>query len=251
MKMISFEEYDALKAYMEPKLFELWQHENEVRKEKGLEELNYFQIGFPITEVYHYYVEGDHNFYIVFNVSCHRLLQEGILEALETFPEKFGTGNAMDVVDALYEGSHFKSLGNKERYIQFLVDNVCCYIVYANRTEFGDILRLDTFRSVEAKRNSSNAYDFTGGLLHVLKHFSHEDRNLAVGKDVHDLFDLEHLVYLIAMAFRLKVGEGSTWEATQELKEGPMKAVFYKEEVTGFYFIKTYHRFKKSHNREH
>lgn len=77
MKMISFEEYDALKAYMEPKLFELWQHENEVRKEKGLEELNYFQIGFPITEVYHYYVEGDHNFYIVFNVSCHRLLQEG------------------------------------------------------------------------------------------------------------------------------------------------------------------------------
>ena len=28
MKLISFEEYDALMAYMEPKLLELWRHEN-------------------------------------------------------------------------------------------------------------------------------------------------------------------------------------------------------------------------------
>lgn len=196
--MISFKEYDALKAYMEPKLFELWEHENKIRKEKGLEELNSFQVGFPINEIYHYYVDGDHNFYIVFNVSCHRLLQEGILEALEAFPEKFGTGNAMDVIDALYEGSVFKSLGDKERYIQFLAENACCYVVYANGEEFGDILRLDTFRYVEEKKNNPNVYDFTGGLMHVLKHFSHEGRNLAVGKDVHDLFDLGHLDLLLS-----------------------------------------------------
>lgn len=240
--MISFEEYDALKAYLEPKLLELWRHENEVRKERGLEGLNYFQTGFPITEVYHYHVEGDHNFYIIFNVSCHRLLRDGILEALDAFPEKFGTGNAMDVVDALYEGSYFNSFGDKDRYIKFLADNACCYVVYANGTEFGDILRLDTFRSVEAKKNNPNVYDFTGGLLHVLKHFSHEGRNLAVGRDVHDLFDLEHLVYLIAMAFRLKEGEGCSWTAIQDLHVGQMRAAFYKEETTGVYFIKTYHR---------
>lgn len=242
MKMITFEEYDALMAYMEPKLFDLWRHENEIRKEKGLEELDSFQVGFPINEIYHYYAEGDHNFYIVFNVSCHRLLHEGILDALQTFPEKFGTGNAMDVVDAIYEGSVFKSLGDKDRYIKFLADNACCYVVYANEEGFGDILRLDTFRKVDDR---DGKYDFTGGLMHVLKHFSYEGRNLAVGKDIHDLFDLEHLVYLIAMAFRLKEGEGSLWTATQELNEGPMKAVFYKEEVTGIYFIKTYHRIKK------
>ena len=56
MKLISFEEYDALKAYMMPKLLELWRHENEVRKEQGIEELNSFQTGFPINEIYHYYV---------------------------------------------------------------------------------------------------------------------------------------------------------------------------------------------------
>lgn len=116
MKLISFEEYDALMAYMEPKLLELWRHENEVRKEQGIEKLDSFQTGFPINEIYHYYAEADHNFYIVFNVSCHRLLQEGIIEALEAFPEKFGTGNAMDVVDALYEGSVFNSLGGKDRF---------------------------------------------------------------------------------------------------------------------------------------
>ena len=245
MRMISFEEYDALKAYMEPKLFELWKHENEIRKEKGLEELNSFQVGFPINEIYHYHDEGDHNFYIVFNVSCHRLLQEGILEALEAFPEKFGTGNAMDVIDALYEGSVFKSLGDKDRYIKFLADNACCYVVYANDDGFGDILRLDTFRKVDERDGKQDVYDFTGGLMHVLKHFSYEGRNLAVGKDVHDLFDLEHLVYLIAMAFRLKQGEGCLWTSIQNLNEGLMKAVFYKEEETGVYFIKTYHRIQK------
>lgn len=242
MKMITPNEYCALRAYMKPKLLELWNHENEVRKEKGLDELNSFQVGFPINEIYHYYAGGDHNFYIVFNVSCHRLLQEGILTALETFPEKFGTGNAMDVVDALYEVNGFNSFGDKDRYIKFLADNVCCYVVYANEEGFGDILRLDTFRKVDERDGNQDVYDFTGGLLHVLKHFSYEGRNLAVGKDIHDLFDLEHLVYLIAMAFRLKEGEGSLWTATQELNEGPMKAVFYKEEETGIYFIMTYHR---------
>ena len=243
MKLISLEEYDALKAYMTPKLLELWRHENEVRKEQGIEELNSFQTGFPISEIYHYYVEDDHNFYIVFNVSCHRLLQEGIIKALEAFPEKFGTGNAEDVVDALYEVSVYKRLGDKDNFINFLANNACCYVVYANEEGFGDILRLDTFRKVEER--NEDAHDFTGGLMHVLKHFSYEGRNLSVGKDVHDLFDLEHLVYLIAMAFRLKEGEKCNWKATQELEEGPMRAVFYKEETTGFYFIKTYHRVKR------
>lgn len=242
MKMITPNEYCALRAYMKPKLLELWNHENEVRKEKGLDELNSFQVGFPINEIYHYYAGGDHNFYIVFNVSCHRLLQEGILEALQTFPEKFGTGNAMDVVDALYEVNGFNSFGDKDRYIKFLADNVCCYVVYANEEGFGDILRLDTFRKVDERDGNQDVYDFTGGLMHVLKHFSYEGRNLAVGKDIHDLFDLEHLVYLIAMAFRLKEEKGSLWTAIQEQNGVSMKAVFYKEEVTGIYFIKTYHR---------
>ena len=86
MKLISFEEYDALKAYMEPKLLELWRHENEVRKEQGIEELDSFQIGFSINEIYHYYAEGDHNFYIVFNVSCHRLLKIDLLSSLLKMP---------------------------------------------------------------------------------------------------------------------------------------------------------------------
>ena len=245
MKMITFNEYDALKAYMEPKLLDLWHHENKIRKEKGQEELNSFQVGFPITEIYHYHIDGDHNFYVVYNPLCHKLLQDGIIDALDRCPDKFGTGNAMDVVDAIYEGSVFKELGDKDRYIQFLTENACCYVVYANGEEFGNILRLDIFRNIEKSKNNPSIYDFTGGLMHVLKHFSYEGRNLAVGKDVHDLFDLEHLVYLIAMAFRLKEGEGCLWTAIQELTEGPMQAVFYKEETTGVYFIKTYHRVKK------
>lgn len=135
-------------------------------------------------------------------MSYHRLLQEGIIEALESFPEKFGTGNAMDVVDALYEESVFKSLGGKDRFIKFLAENACCYVVYENEEGFNDILRLDTFRKVDERNGKQDVYEFTGGLMHVLKHL-YEGRNLAIGKDVHDLFDLN----LIAIAFRLKEGE--------------------------------------------
>ena len=242
MKMITSKEHEALMSYIEPKLLKLWRHENKIRKERGQDELNSFQVGFPITEVYHYDIEGDHNFYVVFNTLCHNLLRDGILDAIELFPDKFGTGNAMDVVDALYEGSVFKELGGKDRYIQFLAENACCYVIYATEEGFGDILRLDIFRFIEEKKDNSNTYDFTGGLMHVLKHFSYEGRNLAVGKDMHDLFDIEHLVYLIAMAFRLKEAVGSIWVATQNLNECSMQAVFYKEKTTGIYFIKTYHR---------
>lgn len=251
MKLISCNEYDALMSYVKPKLFQLWSHENTVREERGIEKLDSFQIGFSIDEIYHYYAEGDHNFYIVYNVSCHSLLREGILEALKAFPEKFGTGNAMDVVDALYEVNVFKNLGDKDNFIKFLANNACCYVVYANEEGFGDILRLDTFRKVEERNGMQDAYDFTGGLMHVLKHFSYEGRNLSLGNDVYNLFNLEHLVYLIAMAFRLKEGEKCNWIATQKLTEGPMRAVFYKEETTGFYFIKTYHRVRRNNNFFH
>lgn len=242
MKMISDKEYDDLTTYMHPRLLALWEHENKIRQEHGREEINSFQLGFPKNEIYHHHIEGSHNFYIVFNNSCHNLLQTGITKALDNFPEKFGTSNAKDVVDALYEASAYKLYDKKENYIRFLSETTCCYVVYANGDEFGDILRLDMFRCLDENKVNPNVYDFTGGLMHVLKHFSYYGRNLSTGNDVFNVFDIEDLVYLIAMAFRLKEGDGKHWEATQELSNGSMKAIFYKEEKTGIYFIKTYHR---------
>ena len=242
MNLITPKEHVALRNYMEPRLLKLWQHENKIRIERGSEIINAFQVGFPITEIYHYIFGGDHDFYIVYNPICHRLLQNGILDALDKFPSKFGTGNAMDVIDALYEGSAFKCFNDKDRYIRFIAENACCYVVYSNGEEFGDILKLDMYRKIDEKEGGYNVYDFTGGLMHVLKHFSYEGRNLADGKDIFDLFDIDHLVYLIAMAFKLKEGGGKIWQANQMLNDVHMHAVFYKEETTGIYFIKTYHK---------
>ena len=52
------------------------------------------------------------------------------LKAFEMFPQNFGTGNALDVIDALYEAGEIESWGwDKDRYIDFLKGEVCCYIV--------------------------------------------------------------------------------------------------------------------------
>lgn len=70
--------------------------------------------------------------------------------------------------------------------------------------EFGDVLRIDLLRAIKPNKKIPGKNDVVGGLLHVLKHFSLDGKNLATGTDKNDVFDVMHIIYLIAMAFRLK-----------------------------------------------
>ena len=63
--------------------------------------------------------------------------------------------------------------------------------------------------------------------------------------DIHKFKSLHYIVYLIAMAFRLKTGKRCTYKAIQELSNAIMLASFYKEEVSGIYFLNSYYK-KKS-----
>lgn len=53
MKRIDRQEYDDLMNYLQPIFRKIWEHENEERHKRG-ENLDAFQFGFPITEIYHY-----------------------------------------------------------------------------------------------------------------------------------------------------------------------------------------------------
>ena len=59
------------------------------------------------------------------------------------------------------------------------------------------------------------------------------------------IFDIRHIIYLIGMAFRLKKGEGTKYKSLQQLTNAIMLASFYKEEVTGIFFLNSYYK-KKS-----
>ena len=246
MKRISNQEYDDLMAFMKPKLQSLWEHENNEREKQGRDALNMFQFGFSILDINHYLIDDECDFYLVFNGSFLRMIYDTLLNASKEHPEKFGTGDANDVIDALYDVSGFYDVGDKNRYIEFISENACCYIIYRNNKEFdNDILRIDLFRHVMPNKKDNSKLDFVGGLMHTLKHFSIEDQNLSTGKDIYNVFDIHHIVYLIGMAFRLREGEGSKYEAIQKLTNANMFASFYKENVSGVFFLNSYYK-KKS-----
>ena len=246
MKIISNQEYDDLMAFMEPKLKTLWEHENNEREKQGRKPLDMFQFGFSILDINHYLIDEECDFYLVFNGSFLRMIYDTLLKASKEHSEKFGTGDANDVINALYEVSGVYGFKDIERYIEFLSDHACCYVIYRNNKQFdNDMLRIDLFRLVKPNKMDNSKLDFIGGLMHTLKHFSMEDQNLSTGKDIYNVFDIHHIVYLIGMAFRLKESKGSKYEAIQKLTNANMFASFYKENVSGVFFLNSYYK-KKS-----
>ena len=157
MKRISNQEYDDLMAFMKPKLQSLWEHENNEREKQGRDALNMFQFGFSILDINHYLIDDECDFYLVFNGSFLRMIYDTLLNASKEHPEKFGTGDANDVIDALYDVSGFYGFGDKNRYIEFISENACCYIIYRNNKEFdNDILRIDLFRHVMPNKKDNS-----------------------------------------------------------------------------------------------
>ena len=246
MKKLTFEEYDDLMAFLAPKFKIIWEHENEERAKVG-KSLDYFQFGFSKFDCFHYCLEGDHDFYLIYNTGFLRVIREQLLEALEKFPDYFGTGNADDVLDALYQTSNYRMWGKIDDYVQYLIDNCCAYVVYRENGEWGDVLRIDMLRKLDISKENPDFHDFTGGLLHTLKHFSINGRNLSVDNYIHDIFDIQYLIYLIAMAFRLRTCNGKSYKSVQVLSDCTMLGSFYHNPITGIFHLNSYYKRSSKH----
>lgn len=243
MRLLAKQEYDELMAYLKPIFWKIWNHENNERKKVG-KSLDAFQFGFPINNIWLYLTEKNgEKFYVICNVGFFTMISRQIKTAQTQYSEKFSTGNADDVIDALYWVSNYRELGDKNAYLDYLVDHCCSYVVYRVNDEFGDVLRIDLLRAIMPNKKIPGKNDVVGGLLHVLKHFSLDGKNLATGTDKNDVFDVMHIIYLIAMAFRLKKpvkGNFCKYEALQKLQSGTGHAVFYRNPDTGVYYLNTY-----------
>ena len=237
-------EYDSLMTYLQPKTKSIWVHENENRLKNNQPALDVYQARFSLLNCYPHNV-GDGNWFVVdANSGFLQVVRADLCRAAESFPKKFGTGNADDVLDALYSVSVFAQFGkSREEYIQHIIDTYYCYVVYNCDGRWGDIMRVDLFRLL---KHDKDGRSFLGGLLHTLKHFNVDGEYLSTGKENLESFDVEHVVYLIAMAFRLKtkdVLKANDYVAIQALtKDVYMKAVFYLDKYTGVYYLNTYHK---------
>lgn len=239
--MISDSEHDELMAFLEPRQKELWAHENKVRSTE--EQLFGFQVGFGKPDIYKYRIKEDTEIYLVYNTGFKRIIRDRLEGAFKKYPDKFGTGNADDVIDAMYNVSGFPPYETRENFIKYVKENNCCYVVYRmDNSWMKEILRIDMFRMLKESPNDVSKKEFVGGLLHTLKHFSLSGRYLSTGQENYDLINIDQLVSLIANAFLLKKGDGHKFESVQIFGNVTMYASFFREEESEFFFLNTYYR---------
>ena len=197
------------------------------------------KIGF-VKENYSAITRGARTFYLVKTNSFSEIVEKNLLLAVAKHPERFGTGNAWDVIEAIYSVRPMFDLDNFSEYLRV---EQFCYVIEQNNSGFkSNILRIDLFRLFK-----NNKREFVGGIFHVLKHFSYNGINLGYGKDVNDVSGVEQIIEIaIKGYFDSALIPNEEFISIVPLNNShDLKFVFYYETVTGVHFIKTIHKQKK------
>ena len=191
MRILNTEELKVVHERIRPQLLKLYKHETEKR------DCNVFQTGFPLGLCYiQQTCNGD--IYVLRNSKFCNIIDDYYKKFLE---KSINKSTPKSIYTSLYPFSEdsYKSLYNTDDYSYFTNEG-CAYVIPVHSIKDNDkpvkILRIDLFRMI-----SKDGKDFTGGLFHVLRHFSINKENLSYKNDIFDIFDIHHIVYLIASAF--------------------------------------------------
>ena len=228
---MSHEEFKRTRKYVEEKALALMSHEKK----------NDAVAGVPLENYRIFQLRG-RVFYSV-QVNTFMVIADEFLDrAQEQTPEKFGTGNAHDVIEALHL---VNPLFDIKWFTDFLKHEKCAYIFEAEDGEVVDrVLRLDLFRHIKLDKEGNP--EFIGGLFHALKHFSRNGINYSTGKSNHELPTPQALVAEIVEAFFSVDGVFETPNVYVVLKDYDavynLKFIFYREENTGVFFLKTVYK---------
>ena len=240
--MIAFEKYCKLSTFLEKRTHEIWVHENEERIKKGEKELNGYEYSYSIADWFYTNMD-DLTIYYAFNFSFLKNISANIPQAVEKLNNLFGTGNAQDVLDALYQIS--KTNSRKDEYIAFIRNLACCYVLFEdNDCLQKHILRIDMFRKLDVNKSDPTVKDFIGGMLHALKHFSINGKSLSTGKEINDKTDISQILDIlprIALAFVecIKNTPHKDCIAIPYKDTYYLKCGFYHEKNTDVYYLNT------------
>ena len=240
--MVSEDLFRQISSILEKRTKKIWECENTNRKLKGEKELEMYQYGFSIADCYMVTGGDGAVLLFVFNYSFLTIVLDQILLAIDKYPNSFGTGNAQDVIDAIYKLS---SMGcSQEDYILFLQDFACCYVLYEEYKFLStNILRVDLLRYLKDNQTTRKK-DFVGGFFHSLKHFSKNGKNLSVGKDINDVSNMEDILIYIGRAFR-DCAQNKPKDNTVEIPikdDARMRFAFYYDKDKDTYYLKTAYR---------
>lgn len=231
MHQMTWDEFQNTRKYVEQKALQLMSHEN-----KG-----HIVAGVPL-ENYRILQNDNRIFYSVQVNTFMVIVDQNLHKAQKATPEKFGTGEANDVIEAI-RLTH--PIFNFQEFVEFLSNEKCTYVFEAAEGQVVDrMLRLDLFRMLRPDEDGKN--EFVGGLFHALKHFSKDGINYSTGKSSHELIRPQNLIDEIIVAFFSLTGVFETPNQYVILKpyneNYNLKFVFYREANTGVFFLKTVYK---------
>lgn len=241
---MNWDEYRAAQAFLQTKSLGLMKHE---KKDMA-------KTGFPY-EHYRSHPLNGRMFYTAHSNAFRHIMSKGFLaEAVTKHPEKFGTGDAMDVVEAIR--LIHPSFDNTQRHAEFLQHDQFCIVMENKDGVIQDqVLRIDLFRDIKPPKNDPQGKpEFVGGIFHAFKHFSLKGVNLSTGNDKNEIADPDDIFDLAIKAFYMPeetepTAKGFIGKISLDDKYW-LQFAFYLEQVNGVHFIDTIHKKEKKKIKE-
>lgn len=230
--MLQIEEYQIIKDFIKKKSLLLMDHEKKNHARTGIAINNYQTIE----------IAGK-KFYLIPTNMFKAIIERNLRIACTEFPQQFGTGNAKDVIKAIYDLEPWFDL---ERFIEILQTEQFCYVVEViNGNINKNLLRIDLYRDIK-QNTKNNGFDFVGGIFHCYKHFSFEGRPLSTSTEINNIEHPKELLFKIIHAFFLghktTVDEFTSYSEVKINENEKLRLVFYYEKTTEVFFVKTAHR---------
>lgn len=237
MRLVTLDEYKEITPIIKKEMMELAMHENK-------------NSWFVQTAINNCYVRGlsdGTQLFQLFSPGFINIIEVDYIAALKESSELFGTGNAKDVIHALYLQAKNKHncCWDENRYTEYLSNENFCLLIHKKDLIYkDDILRIDLFRQLKESKKKPGSFEFIGGIFHALKHFSVEEQcaSILTNQNV-KLFDVEQLIYPIANAFFkgdwIKGKRKNTFESSTNYLNKLFSLEFYKEDNRKVSFVNT------------
>lgn len=234
MRLVNFDEYNDLKSIVKKEMIGLARHENK----------DSYTTQIAINSCYVRNLSKNTQLYQLFSLGFIPIIENDYMKALKESANYFGTGNAKDVIHALYIQAQKRNCPWDEgRYTEYLSNEIFCLLLCKKDGEFlEDILRIDLFRHIKESQKRSGYYDFVGGIFHALHHFSVGEQCASIFPNQNvRLFDIEQLILPIAKCYfegTWREGKHSkTYEAETIYLEKNMTLEIYKEDDSHVSFV--------------
>ena len=164
MRLVTIEEYDEIKPIIKKEMIDLARHECK----------NSYFVQTAINNCYVRNLSDNLQLFQIYSMGFIHVIECDYLHALKESSEFFGTGNAKDVIHALFlQALNHGWYGDEESFTDYLSNEIFCLLLCKKDGLFlDDILRIDLFRHIKESTMRPNCYDFVGGIFHALHHFS-------------------------------------------------------------------------------